>query len=138
MNGDAMKSTPRERNIWAWSLVVWYVLLTWTPVALILYLSNDWYYVVLKVISCLFFVSICANLMMSQPTINFIGSAGFGFVAAAVAFWGFCWLTHPWAKIALGFFIVTILGTCKMIMAGGGVERVAATPESTGDEEEVN
>lgn len=134
MNGDAMKSTPREKNLWAWSLVVWYVLLTWTPVALILYLSNDWYYVVMKVISGLFFVSICANLMMSQPTINFIGSAGFGFVVAAVAFGGFCWLTHSWARIALGLFIVTILGTCKMIVEGKGRETVGSKLDSMVDE----
>ncbi len=131
-----MNTSSRDRNIRAWTLVGYYVFLTCVPVAFLLYLPNDWYYVVFKVVCGVFFVSICANLLMSQPTINYIGSAGFGFVAAAAAFGAFCYVTLPLLKVAMAFLIVTILGTCKMIIAGGGEEKVGSVPDSRADEQE--
>jgi len=95
--------------------IVNYTLTLFIPVGLILLLSNEWYFLILKIISGLFIIGFFRYLL-SYPASVQIGPAGPGFIVNSFLFG--VWLVTPWdwMRIIVGILICSIFFTSyKMI-----------------------
>jgi hypothetical protein len=92
-------------NSKAWGLVFYYTLLSWMPVAVIVLLSNTWYWIILKLIAGLIFYAVYHSLTDSAMIHEMIGfGTGMGFIINAILF-GLLLYFYPRANFLI-FFIV--------------------------------